>query len=126
MKHLWIGLALLALLLGAGIFATAGMAWICDPLSQDLSQAAHMAQAGEWAQAISLADRAHSRWMKFRPLCASVTNHEPMEEVDMLLDSLDIFARAKDTVRFADCCARLSALTEAISEAQALAWWNVL
>lgn len=126
MKHLWIGVALLVLLLGAGLFATAGIERICGPLSQDLSQAADKAQAGEWEQAISLVEQASGRWKKYRATCACVTNHEPMEEVDMLLDSLEIFARAADAVRFADCCARLSALTEAISEAQAPAWWNVL
>lgn len=125
MKHLWIGLALLALLLGAGIFATIGIDRICKPLRQDLTQAADRVRAGEWEQAISLAESSHSRWTKYRPICAAVTNHEPMEEVDMLFDSLQIFADARDPVRFADCCARLSALTEAISEAQALVWWNV-
>ena len=125
MKHLWIGLALLALLLGAGGLATVGMDRICEPLGQDLTQAADRVQAGEWDQAISLAESSHNRWTKYRNLCASITNHEPMEEVDMLFDSLQIFADARDPVRFADCCARLSALTDAISEAQALVWWNV-
>lgn len=125
MKHLWIGLALLALLLGAGILATNGMENICKPLSQDLKRAADLAQAEEWEQAISLTEDSHKHWTKHRNLCASITNHEPMEEVDMLFDSIQIFGDAKDAVRFADCCARLSALTEAISEAQALVWWNV-
>lgn len=125
MKHLWIGLALLALLLGAGILTTAGVDWICQPLCRDLTQAAELAQTGEWAEAISLAERSHSRWTKYRNLCAAVTNHEPMEEVDMLFDSLAIFAEAGDTLRFADCCARLSALTDAVADTQALVWWNV-
>jgi len=126
MKRFWFGAALLAVLLGLGIAATLGMAWICDPISHRLDEAADAVQDGQWEQALTMADSARVHWEQWRSISAAVTNHEPMEEVDALFEALEIFARQRDTVRFADCCARLSALTAAISESQAIYWWNIL
>ena len=126
MKRLWLGIAILAVLLLGGIAATAGMNWICDPLTESLDEAAEAVQAGQWEQALGLSETARTRWERWRSISAAITNHEPMEEVDALFRALDIFARQRDVVRFADCCARLTALTAAISESQAIYWWNVL
>lgn len=126
MKRLWLGIILLSVLLAAGVIATVGMARIYDPLSESLDRAATAAQEGNWEQALQFSDQAQHRWKKWHNVSAAVTDHEPMEEVDMLFRSLDIFARQQDVIRFADCCARLAALTEAIGESQAIYWWNVL
>ena len=126
MKRLWLGILLLLVLLASGILATWGMGRICAPLSESLDQAANAAQEGEWELALKFSDHARRRWEKWRNISAAVTNHEPMEEIDTLFGSMDIFARQRDVVRFADCCARLAALTDAIGESQAIYWWNVL
>lgn len=126
MKRLWLGIAILAVLLFVGIATTVGMNKICDPLTESLDNAASAVQAGQWEQALGLSESARTRWERWRSISAAITNHEPMEEVDALFGALEIFARQRDVIRFADCCARLSALTAAISESQAIYWWNVL
>lgn len=126
MKRFWLGLGILLLFLALGIGTTVGMARICHPLAEMLEQAADRVQDGQWSQAQALARDARDRWERYREVTASVTNHEPMEEADALFDALDIYLQQKDVIRFADCCVRLAALADAIGEAQAIYWWNVL
>lgn len=126
MKRLWLGIGILAVLLVVGITATVSMENICQPLTEALNEAAEAVQTGQWEQALELSETAHARWQHWRGISAAITNHEPMEEVDALFDTLKIYARQRDVVRFADCCAQLAALTDAISESQAIYWWNVL
>jgi len=126
MKRFWLGAVLLTLLLAGGFWLTFGADCICAPASQALERAAEAVQQGHWAQAEKHAQAAREQWEENRDLLATFTDHEPMEEIEALFGALDIFLRQRDTVRFADCCARLTALTEAIAEAQAVSWWNVL
>lgn len=126
MKRFWLGAGILAALLALGAWATVGMGRICHPVSYRLSSAADRVQAGQWEQAVALSQQAQGQWERWHNVTASVTDHEPMEEVNSLFAALDIYARQADTLRFADCCARLSALTEAIGEAQAVYWWSIL
>lgn len=126
MKRFWLGAVLLILLLAAGIGATLGMQRVCDPITRSLTSAADAVQTGQWEQAESQAQAARQRWEHYRDNVAAIASHEPMEEVEALFRALEIFSRQRDTVRFADCCARLTALTTAISESQSFSWWNVL
>lgn len=126
MKRFWLGVILLCVLLAAGVIATVGMARIYDPLSENLDRAATAAQEGNWEQALQFSGQARQRWEKWHDMSAAVTDHEPMEEVDMLFCSLDIFARQRDVIHFTDCCAQLASLTDAIGGSQAIYWWNVL
>ena len=126
MKRLWLGVAMLAVLFSLGLASTAGVGRVCKPISQNLSSAADHVQEGEWEQAVALSQQAKSRWERWHHIVAALTDHEPMDEVDSLFATLDIYARENDKIRFADCCARLSALIEAVGEAQAVYWWSIL
>ncbi len=126
MKRLWLGIFILAALAALGIWATVGISHICQPLSDSLNQAADRVQEGQWELALALSQDARQQWEQWQKLTASVTNHQPMEEVDALFGALEVYARQRDALRFADCCARLSAVTSAIAEAQAIYWWNIL
>lgn len=126
MKRFWLGTAVLAALLALGIATTVAVDRFCQPISQELTRAEQAARAGQWSQAGQLSDRARQRWEQHRALHAAVTNHEPMEEIDALFRQLDIYTAEGDSLRFAECCARLASLTEAIAEAQAICWWNLL
>ncbi len=126
MNRLWLGLCILAVLLGLGGVTTYGMDRICTPIADKLSSAAELVQNEQWEQASALSYQARQRWEQWHDLTASVTDHDPMEEVDALFAALEIFAKEKDTLRFAECCARLSALSQAIGEAQSAYWWSIL
>lgn len=126
MNRLWLGLCILAILLSLGGVTTYGMEQICSPISDALASAAALVQEGQWQQARDLSHKAQKRWEQWHNLTASVTDHEPMEEMDALFAALEIFANQKDTQRFAESCARLSALTDAVSDAQSAYWWSIL
>ena len=84
MNRLWLGLCILAILLALGSVTTYGMGQICTPISDKLSSAAELVQNGQWQQACDLSHQAQKQWEQWHDLTASVTDHEPMEEVDAL------------------------------------------
>jgi hypothetical protein len=57
---------------------------------------------------------------------AAVTDHEPMEEMDILFAQLPIYYETDSSLNFAAVCSDLSLLMQAIGENQALKWWGVL
>lgn len=126
MKHLHLGVALLAAMLFLGIVTAIKMDRIHEPISQDLAQASQAALEDRWEEADRLWKRAVGRWRGNWPLTASVADHEPMEEIDGLFAELRIYAKQREAEHFAACCANLSTLTKAMGEAHAINWWNLL
>lgn len=122
MKRFWIGVAVMAALLAAGFCITTVMTCICSPISRQLEQAA---QTDVWEQAVALAGEASQSWQHHRKLCAAVTDHEPMEQIDSLFGTLDIYIRLDERTHFRETCAQLASLTEAMLDAQAIAWWHI-
>ena len=126
MKRLWIGAALLLLVLAVGICLTAVFDSLHGSLAQQLTQAADAAQADNWEAAHALAQEADGQWQRLRNFTAAVADHEPLEEMDSLLRQLKVYETARDGVNFAAVCAQLSSLAEAIAQSQAITWWNLL
>ena len=125
MKRMWLGVGLLLTLLAAGLLVTGGMHGVCIPISRDLRKAAAAALQEEWTQAEALAQRADERWKVYRNACAAVTDHEPMEEVEAMFETLLVFRACGDSVGFAQCCIQLASMTEAMADSQAVHWWSV-
>lgn len=123
MKRLWLGVGLLLALLALGIAATVTMGRICAPVGQTLTRAGEAARVGELEQAEKLCRQAKARWETYRTLSAAVTDHAPMEEIDGMFAALSV---CRDETCYAEYCARLTAMVEAVAEAQAVNWWNIL
>lgn len=126
MKRFWLGVIILSGLLVLGFTAMVAVDRFCQPISRNLTEAACAVELGNWDLAHQLATQANERWEQHRALHAAVTNHEPMEEIDALFEQLEIYRQAEDGLRFAECCARLASMTDAVSESQAIYWWNLL
>ena len=126
MKRLWLGVVLLAAMLVLGILTAIGMTRLHDPISEELSRASQAALDDRWEEADALWHHAEKQWRRSWPLTASVADHEPMENIDALFAELRVYAREKEAEHFAACCANLSMLTEAMGEAHAINWWNLL
>ena len=126
MKHFWLGVILLAVLLFAGIGVGAFMDAVHLPVSEALENAAQEALSGTLDEAASTARDAHSRWQSHWRSTAAAADHAPMDEIDSLFAQLDIYAHTGQTAAFAACCAKLSALVHALSESHCLNWWNLL
>ena len=126
MKRCWFGGALLILLLAAGIIITSLMDKFHSPIAQDLEQAAICAGNAQWEQAAGYAASARTRWEQHRKFSAAFADHEPMEDIDRLFSELEIWLKAEDSEHCASICAQLSQSAEAIKDAHAIVWWNLL
>ena len=126
MVRCWIGIGLLALFLVLGLWIGVEMEDTHGQISQDLQQAAEQTLNGEAEQGVLLAQQARKHWEDARRGTACVADHEPMEEIDSLFAKLEVYARQRQIPEFAACCARLSALVQAVGEAHGIQWWNLL
>lgn len=126
MKRLWLGVALLVLILLLGILLQFGMEALHSRAVENLKAAADAALDGDWDAAQKLSRQAQQDWRSAHGITTAVADHSPMDDVDRLYAELDIYARQQETVHFAATCGQLSRLTEAIMEAQSFSWRNLL
>lgn len=126
MKRCWIGVGLLVLLLGVGIFSTWQMQRSHDPMAESLEQACAMAEAGRWDAAQNYVNQAKKKWDDNWGLSASFADHEPMEQINALFAQLEVCGKYKETVSYCLLCAQLREELEAMGEAHRFVWWNLL
>lgn len=126
MKRFWIGICVLTLLLILGSGVTYFIENAHRPISQDLSQAAQAALAGDWDQARFLSGQARQQWDACSDFTAAFADHSALEEADALFARIDIYAAVQDPMLFAAACAQLSELTKAIAESHLPKWENFL
>lgn len=126
MSRFWIGVFLLVVFLGLGLWVAEAMDSIHMPIAQTLEQAAEDALAGDMESGVAQANAAYREWERYWRGTAAVADHAPMDEIDGLFAQVQSYARAGNAADFAAGCGRLSKLVEAIGEAHAPGWWNLL
>ena len=126
MKRFWLGAALLAVLLAAGIFSTVATERFHHSLSRRLEATASAALAQDWESAGELLHQCRSRWVRCRNYLAAGVSHEPIEQIDLLYAQLDLYFQRRDSPGFALCCTAVQHQTQALGEAHSLNWWNLL
>ena len=126
MKRLWIGVALLVLMLIGGIVMLLLSHSFYSRFAATLESAADAALSDNWSDAERSAQDAARQWRRYHRFLASFTDHEPIENVELLLARLVLFQNAQLKVDFADACKSLAHLCEAIDESHNLKWWSVL
>lgn len=126
MKRLWLGVFLLVLLLGLGIWTCIAINQTHREISADLSDALSAAQDGNWFRAAELSGKAQAAWDHAWRGTAALSNHEPMEKIDGLFSQLRVYLNDGDMASFCACCALLCVLTEALGEEHVASWWNFL
>ena len=124
MKKLWLGITLLSVILGLGIFSGFAMDRIHREISREIFSAGDLA-ATDWEKANVLADGARAKWEKYRHLASALTDHEPLEEIDSLFSQLRVYALPEEHLQYAAICRALASLAESIGEEQLLLWWNL-
>lgn len=125
MKKLWAGIGILAVLLTLGI----GAAWVMQDVHQGLAHQLEQAAAcsrSDWEAANHLADSARGTWEKRRHLVAALVDHEPLEEINNLLDQLQLYQDDRHQESFAAVCLQLASLYTTLSESHSPYWWNLL
>ena len=126
MKRGWIGAGLLAVLLLGGLLVTFAMGSQHKDISEELEEAAEYAMADDWLHARDAAEDAYEDWQAHWHFSAAFADHEPMEQIDALFAQLLPYLAAQDAVSFGAACRELARQVEAIGDAHALNWWNLL
>lgn len=126
MKRLWIGVILLGVMLAGSIIMLLFSHSFYKEFSETLESAADAALSGHWADAEKCSRQAQAQWDRYHRFFASFTDHEPVEEIKLLLSRLELYQNAHLAVDFADICRTLAHLCEAIDESHSLNWWAVL
>lgn len=126
MKRMWIGVALLAVLLVSGLLAAEFMEKAHGPIASDLEQAADAALEGSWGRAEALTARARKSWDKHRFLTAAFADHGPMEEIEAQLAKIETFAAERNRIDFCAGCAYLARILEALGESHSLNFRNLM
>lgn len=126
MKRMWIGAALLGLLLASGLLVTGFMEETHGPSARDLDRAAALALEEDWGKARALTAKVRKNWDKARGLTAAFVDHEPMEEIEGLFSKIDACGNAGDRVGFSANCAFLARMMEALGESHSLSIRNLM
>ena len=126
MTRLWIGVSFLIVILAVGVVLTMLFDRIHTPLTEDLRQASQLAMDQEWEKATALTQKARADWKQYRKLIAAVADHEPLEEMEHLLEQLEVYGRQRRTADFSALCVEVASLADAMLESQRITWWNFL
>lgn len=126
MNRFRIGMCLLIGLLILGIAVQIGTRRSQKPVAAALKGARISAMAGDWETADTMAAAAAQRWQDGWRRTAALADHEPMEDIDGMMVQLSVYAAGRETMEFAALCAELARRVEAMADAHAFHWWNIL
>ena len=126
MNRFWLGIGILAIFLGLGLWTSRTMDDLHTQLSETLELAAEELRTGETEKGFARAQQAQEKWQQQWHGVAAAADHAPMDEIDGLFAQMQIYGKAGAAIDAAACCARLSKLVAAVGEAHSLNWWNLL
>ena len=117
MKRVWIGGALLAVLLTVGVLA----GWVMDrglcPGAEKLKHAGALAAENRWEAAEELLEDVEEDWEDRRWLVTALYDHEIVDDMDASLAQLEVYCAVRDQVSFCALCNALAENMEAAGKA---------
>lgn len=120
------GFLLLLVLLVLGIYTSLEMSRTHNAISRELEDAAWYALSGDWESARMATASAESKWREHWNLSTLLADHSPMEQIDAMFASVDLYSAAKEAAEFAAGCGELSRYVRAMGEAHRFSWQNIL
>lgn len=126
MKRLVIGIVTLSLLFSAGLFVASSTQRLYQPIITLLEDATQNALKDNFPQAVRQAAEAKAIWDSHKKKTATVADHTPMEDIDLMFAEAEIYAKTEETPHFAACCAQLASMVQNMADAHAMNLWNLL
>ncbi len=120
------GFVLLGVLLLTGLLGAWYLSRQQEALADRLEDSAWLALSGQWTNAREAAVSAQENWQRNWKLRAALTDHGPMEEIDVLFEELKIYGAAGEKTEFARTCSAIARRMNTLGGLQCLHWWNVL
>lgn len=126
MKHFWIGVSILAVLLAGGIGSTVCLDRAMDQVGDRLEQAQEAAAAGDLDSARQAVAAAQKIWKQNRPLAACLADHEPLEQLDQGFHELEVWDRAEEPAQYEALCCILRQQALALATGEKPHFYNIL
>ena len=126
MRRMWSGVALLAVILAAGLWTGNRMEKTHTDLAEQLRACSQAAQDGQWEQADELAREAMDRWEAEWDFTAALADHTVLDEIDGVFEQMLVCLESRNPVYSAALCAKLAQMVDALQEAHRLSWRNLL
>ena len=123
MGRLFLGIGLLLGLLGLGLYSAWAINDTHKPMAASLEQAA---QQQEQSAAKALLQQAQQDWARHLHATATLSEHDPLEEIESLFSQAQAYVNAGQMGDFSATCLRLSQLIRATAESHNPTWWNFL
>ena len=124
MKRMWIGAAILGILLAAGLLVGEVMERRTAPGAEQLRQAAEFARAEQWEQATALADGVRADWERTKWLAEILATHENLEQIEISFGQLGSYAGV-DGAAYSALCGALASQLEALGKAHGCSLGNL-
>ena len=119
MSRFLIGLGLMGVLLGLGLYSAHAIKENQEPIARSLEQAAREVD-------LQLLEDAQQAWDAHWHGTATISDHAPMDEIDGLFSQAKAYAQQGNTDLFCALCLKLAQLIRATADAHQPAWWNFL
>ena len=123
MKHLYLGLGILLVLLVLGLLSLFLLTHNLEKAALSLDQASAQARQGRDLEARETALYARSRWERLYGLTASLVDHGPLDEVNRAFAELEAL---EDPQELAKTCRVLSCLISGIARREMPLYYNIL
>ncbi len=125
MKRLWLGVGVLIVLLGVGIWAMEYAQKMHGQLSEVLEEASRAAMVGDWQQVTEKEAQARKKWEKGWGITAALSDHTELDEIDAGFARLEVYCRDRHGTDFAAESAALARQVAALGEGHRLSWQNL-
>ena len=126
MKALRIAIAVLVLLMGAGLLNGACLSDQCSRWSAQLATAASAAELGQWSRAQQETEALRASWQHAQRYLHITLQHEEINKADTLLHQCALYAKTQDGSSFSDAAVQLTLQFDRLAEMERLDIKNVL
>lgn len=126
MKHLALGIGILAALLALSLWAMATLDRTAGQVTELLESAWEQASSGSYDQAAEDANRAQAIWEKSYGLAASMVDHERLDKISQGFTDLEAWDSLAQREEFSRQCLALADLVCSMAEAEQPYYYNIL
>lgn len=126
MKHLALGIGILAALLALSLWAMGTLDRTASQVTDLLQTAWEQASDGSYDQAAASARKAQAIWEKSFGLAASMVDHERLDKISQGFTDLEAWDSLAQREEFSRQCLALAELVRSMAEAEQPYYYNIL
>ena len=122
----YLGLGLLTVALAGCLWIGKGVSNVASPVSRQVTDAQNRGESGDLSAGVAALKQAKKLWESHGKGLAAVSNHDPMDKIDALIDETLSYGASGLKEKFLAGCTQLKLLLKSLAEDHRLTWWNLL